>query len=153
LRSILPAVQGAAVQRLLLKGVALDPVLDLPEHALHQHGLRAQPAAPDAAEDGGEQHDHHEQGHHCDGEQVEVGWPEDAAEDDELSFQDVHHQQGFTADADERAGEHDQQEDGIDQQAGPVQRAPRLARVQPDPLAFAVSRGKVVTKVVPVRLV
>ncbi len=72
--------------------IALDPILDLAEQHLHEDGLRAYPSTEKPAENYREQDDEHHHGDHRKPEEIEILWPEDLAEDDELPFKDVEHQ-------------------------------------------------------------
>ena len=87
---------------LLFGGIPVDPVFDLTEDHLHEDGLRTSPATEHPAEYHGEQDHKYDEGQHPDTEDEKILWPEDHAKEDELSFNDIEHEQWFIIHLDER---------------------------------------------------
>ena len=90
--------------QLLLRG-SLEQVLQLAEQHLHEHRLRAQPAAPDPADRHGAEREGDQHGQRDEHDQVKVLRPEEHAEQHEPPLQHVQHHQRLAADVDERRGE------------------------------------------------
>ena len=91
-------------------GVAFDLVFDAAENHFHEEGLRADPAAPEPAISGGEDHDAGEIEQQRDGEQGHVLRPKNPAENGETAGDDVEHEQRVAVDLDERPGKQNAQQ-------------------------------------------
>ena len=136
--------QRRAASPQLLGGRAVDEVLDLPEQHLHEHGLRAQPSAPDASDGGRRQRERDEQRQRDQHDQVEVLRPEHEAEHDEPSFQEVEEHELLAVDRDERRAEEKRQQEPAEDRPSPVVTARRLAREDPLAPAIRVDAGELV---------
>jgi len=86
----------------LLAGIAFDFVFDAAEDHFHEDGLRAEPAAPEAAVGGGENHDAREVEQKRDGDQGHVLRPEDVAKHGKAARDDVDHEERIAVDLHKR---------------------------------------------------
>ncbi len=84
--------------------IALNPVLNPTEKHFHEDGLRTEPSAENSSERHRKEHNEQHECDHCQSEEVEILWPKNLSEDDELPCQDVYHQQWFTTDFNVRSG-------------------------------------------------
>ena len=137
----LVGIPGHLAQLPLFDMVAVQPVFDLPEHHLHENGLRAGPSAEDPSENHGKEDDEDYEREHPEHEDEEVFRTEDLAEQDEFSLQDVDHEQRLTLDLDEGKTEKEDQIEDTRDGSLIVEAAFGLFRGDIIPGAFFVDRG------------
>jgi len=73
--------------------------------------------------------------------------PEEAAEDDEITLNNVEQQERIARDADEWSGEQDRKQQPAHISAGAIKPTVRSAWVQPQAMSLLVRRGQVITKI------
>ncbi len=110
--------------------LAFDPALDGPEHALHEHGLRAGEAAPDATPQAGDHEQGQAEAQQQEEEQVEVLVGEGAAEEVGGAPGDVELHRGVAADAHERQAQVDHEQDQPDHVLADLPAAAHVGRVE-----------------------
>ena len=141
----LPGPRPAIAAQLLLRG-SLDEVLELAEQHLHEHRLRAQPAAPDAADRHGAEREGDQHGQRDEHDQVKVLRPEEHAEQHEPPLEHVEHHQRLAADVDEGRGEEKGEQEPAHHRARAIEAAGRLPGVDPLPPAVAGHARKLVAE-------
>lgn len=80
----LVAVPGSMSHSALLCRIPFNEIFQLAEEHFHEYGLRTNPAAEQAPESGGEQHDENNECDHREAENEEILGPEYHAEQDEF---------------------------------------------------------------------
>ncbi len=141
----LPGPRPAMPAQLLLRG-SLEQVLQLAEQHLHEHRLRAQPAAPDAADRHGAEREGDQHGQRDEHDQVKVLRPEEHAEQHEPPLQHVQHHQRLAADVDEGRGEEKGEEEPAHHRACAIEAARRLPGINPLPPPVAGHARKLVAE-------
>jgi hypothetical protein len=97
----LEPIPGHGLQLLLLVEVAVYPVFNFPEYHFHENRLWTSPATKNTSKDNGKKNDEYNERDHSQCKDEKVLWPKNLSENDEFSFQDIEHDQGFTVHLDQ----------------------------------------------------
>ena len=131
--------------------IAFNPILDPTKNHFHQQRLRARPPAPESPESSGENNNAGDKEEQCHSKNRRILRPENVADDDELTLNNVNEQERIALNFYERPNKCQGEQREAHHRTQFIQRALRLFCAYPFAFAFLIGCREVVAKILRVQ--